>query len=84
MGKAKIFEPLKMGPVELKNRIVMAPMTRNRAANNHEAPTDLHTQYYSQRASGGLIITEGSPVSPAARGYIATAGIYNDAQQAGW
>jgi N-ethylmaleimide reductase len=84
MGKAKIFEPLKMGPVELKNRIVMAPMTRNRAANNHEAPTDLHTEYYSQRASGGLIITEGSPVSPAARGYIATAGIYNDAQQAGW
>jgi len=84
MAKAKLFKPLQIGPVKLKNRIVMAPMTRNRAANDYEAPTELHAKYYSQRASGGLILTEGSPVSPAARGYIATAGIYNDAQEEGW
>lgn len=84
MAKAKLFKPLQIGPVKLKNRIVMAPMTRNRAANDHEAPTELHVKYYSQRASGGLILTEGSPVSPAARGYIAAAGIYNDAQEEGW
>lgn len=84
MAKAKLFKPLQIGPVKLKNRIVMAPMTRNRAANDYEAPTELHAKYYSQRASGGLILTEGSPVSPAARGYIAAAGIYNDAQEEGW
>jgi len=84
MAKAKLFKPLQIGPVKLKNRIVMAPMTRNRAVNDYEAPTELHAKYYSQRASGGLILTEGSPVSPAARGYIATAGIYNDAQEEGW
>jgi len=84
MRKAKLFKPIKIGPVELKNRIVMAPMTRNRAANEHEAPTELHMEYYSQRSSAGLILSEGSPVSPAARGYIATAGIYNDAQEEGW
>jgi N-ethylmaleimide reductase len=84
MKKARLFEPIKVGPIELKNRVVMAPMTRNRAENEHEAPTDIHAKYYSQRASAGLILTEGSPVSAAARGYIATAGIYNDVQEAGW
>lgn len=84
MTKAKLFEPLKVGPLKLKNRIVMAPMTRNRASNQYEAPVDLHAEYYSQRASAGLIITEGSPISREARGYLAAAGIYNDEQEDGW
>ncbi len=59
MSKAKLFEQLQIGPVKVKNRIVMSSMTRNRAANDHEAPTELHVKYYSQRASAGLILTEG-------------------------
>jgi len=84
MKKMKLFEPIEIGPVKLKNRIVMAPMTRNRAPNEYEAPTEIHAEYYSQRSSAGLILSEGSPVSPGARGYIATAGIYNDEQEKGW
>lgn len=80
----KAFEPIQIGPLELKNRICMAPMTRNRADNKYEAPTDLHAEYYSQRASAGLIISEGAPVSKYARGYIYTAGLYNDEQIEGW
>ena len=71
--------------LHLKNRIVMAPMTRSRANNEGKVATDeLHGLYYEQRASAGLIITEGSPVSEQAVGYINTPGIYNDAQVAGW
>jgi N-ethylmaleimide reductase len=69
----------------LKNRIAMAPMTRGRADNLGNIPTEeLHGLYYEQRASAGLIITEGSQVSPKAVGYVNTAGIYSDAQVAGW
>lgn len=71
--------------LDLKNRVVMAPMTRSRASNEGNVPTDeLHGLYYEQRASAGLIITEGSQVSPAAVGYINTPGIYSDAQVEGW
>ncbi len=80
----KIFTPLQIGPVKLNNRLVMAPMTRNRADNVFEAPTDLHVEYYSQRASAGLIISEGSQVSKQGRGYMYTAGIYNEEQVEGW
>jgi len=80
----KIFEPVEIGSLTLKNRIIMAPMTRNRADNKHEGPTDLHTEYYSQRASAGLILSEGAPVSKYARGYIYTAGLYNSEQLKGW
>lgn len=62
----------------------MSPMTRNRANNNSEAPTELHQEYYSQRAGAGLILSEGSPVSRAARGYMWTAGIFNQDQIDGW
>ncbi|MHB0755403.1 alkene reductase [Polaribacter sp. M15] len=69
----------------LKNRIVMAPMTRSRANNEGNYPTeDLQGLYYAQRASAGLIITEGSQVSKEAVGYINTPGIYSDQQIAGW
>lgn len=74
-----------MGDLELPNRVVMAPMTRNRAANDDNAPTeDLHVKYYTQRATAGLMITEGSQVSKRAEGYINTAGMYNRSQIAGW
>jgi N-ethylmaleimide reductase len=73
-----------MGNLKLKNRIVMAPMTRSRANNPENAPTDLHIEYYKQRSSAGLIITEGSQVSQKAVGYINTPGIYSKAQVEGW
>jgi N-ethylmaleimide reductase len=71
--------------INLKNRIVMAPMTRSRADNKGNVPTDeLQGLYYEQRASAGLIITEGSQVSKDAVGYINTPGIYSDEQVEGW
>lgn len=71
--------------IELKNRVVMAPMTRSRADNEGNVPSDeLHGLYYEQRTSAGLIITEGSQVSKAAVGYINTPGIYSDEQVEGW
>ena len=71
--------------ITLKNRIVMAPMTRSRAANDENKPTDeLHGLYYEQRASAGLIITEGSQVSERAVGYVNTPGIHTKAQVEGW
>lgn len=71
--------------LDLKNRVVMAPMTRSRAANDGNIPTeDLHVPYYKQRASAGLIITEGSQVSKQAVGYVNTAGIHTKEQVDGW
>jgi N-ethylmaleimide reductase len=71
--------------INLKNRVVMAPMTRSRADNEGTIPTDeLHGLYYEQHASAGLIITEGSQVSEEAVGYINTAGIYSEEQVEGW
>lgn len=71
--------------INLANRVVMAPMTRSRADNSGNIPTDdLHGLYYEQRASAGLIITEGSQVSNKAVGYIHTAGIHSDEQVEGW
>ncbi|WP_421807238.1 alkene reductase [Flagellimonas sp.] len=71
--------------ISLRNRIVMAPMTRSRAANEDNKPTDeLHGLYYEQRASAGLIITEGSQVSERAVGYVNTPGIHTKAQVEGW
>ena len=71
--------------LSLTNRVVMAPMTRSRADNEGNVPTDeLHGLYYEQRASAGLIITEGAQVSKQAVGYINTPGIYSKAQVDGW
>ena len=79
-----LLQPYKMGTLDLPNRIVMAPMTRNRADNPGLTPMDLHAQYYAQRASAGLIITEGTYVSPRAIGFILVPGLYTDDQVAGW
>jgi len=77
-----LFSPLKLGKVELPNRIFMAPMTRNRAPDN--IANAMMATYYKQRASGGLLITEGSQVSEQAVGYPATPGIYSSEQVQGW
>lgn len=80
-----LLEPIELGNIQLANRVVMAPMTRSRANNEDNAPTqDLHATYYTQRATAGLIITEGSQVSKRAVGYVYTAGIHSEAQIEGW
>ena len=80
----KLFSPLTIGSLTLANRIVMAPLTRNRAKPDGDVPHALNVEYYVQRASAGLIITEGTQISPEGKGYIQTPGIYSDAQVAGW
>jgi len=77
-----IFSPVEVGPYILPNRIFMAPMTRNRAPDN--IANALMAQYYSQRSGAGLIISEGSQISPQAVGYPATPGIFNVSQVLGW
>ncbi|WP_176046939.1 alkene reductase [Burkholderia sp. BCC1644] len=78
-----LFEPLDFGRITLDNRIVMAPMTRSRAGAG-DAPGAVNARYYAQRASAGLIVTEGTQISPQGKGYPFTPGIYSDAQIAGW
>lgn len=79
-----LFSPIQMGPLTLKNRMVMAPMTRDRAAPPDNVPQAMNVLYYAQRASAGLIITEGSQVSQQGMGYPVTPGIHSAAQVAGW
>jgi N-ethylmaleimide reductase len=79
----KLFEPYKLGPITLPNRLVMAPLTRNRAVAGM-VPNPLATEYYGQRASAGLLITEASQVSQQGQGYQDTPGIYSKEQVAGW
>jgi len=78
-----LFAPLKLGNIELPNRIVMAPLTRMRAGAGG-VPTPLNVEYYKQRASAGLIVTEGTAIGAEARGYPAAPGIYTTEQVAGW
>ena len=80
-----LLKPITLaGGLALKNRVWMAPMTRSRADNPSNKPFEIHEKYYTQRASAGLIITEGSQVSKQAVGYINTPGIYSDVQVEGW
>ena len=79
----QLFAPATMGPYQLSNRLVMAPMTRSRAAYDG-SPTDMMTEYYTQRASIGLIISEGTQPSDDGQGYLSTPGIYTDAHIAAW
>ena len=84
MMEQALLKPIKVGPYGLPNRVFMAPMTRSRADNPESAATPLIAEYYAQRASAGLLITEGAQVSKQAVGYINTPGIYNQAQIEGW
>src|SRR6202045_5547827 len=79
----KLLEPYRLGPISLPNRLVMAPLTRNRAGKGL-VPGPLAADYYAQRASAGLLITEASQVSQQGQGYQDTPGIYSKAQIAGW
>ncbi len=79
-----LLKEYKIGDLTLANRVVMAPMTRSRADNPGNVATDLIADYYVQRASAGLIISEGSQISKRAVGYINTPGIYSDEQVEGW
>jgi N-ethylmaleimide reductase len=79
----KLFEPLQMGDFELKNRIVLAPMTRGRAG-AERIPTELMAEYYLQRASAGLLITEATVVSAQGNGWVGSPGIYTDKMVEGW
>src|SRR3984957_8489936 len=83
MSKDIFFTPLRLGAIQLPNRIVMAPLTRMRAGTNN-VPTALNAEYYAQRASAGLIISEGTAVSPQAQGYPSSPGIYTAEQIVGW
>src|SRR6516165_9804050 len=80
----KLLEPFKLGPLALPNRLVMAPLTRNRAVPPGMVPGLLAVDYYGQRASAGLLITEASQVSQQGQGYQDTPGIYSKQQVAGW
>src|ERR1700686_5454539 len=73
-----------LGDLRLRNRVVMAPLTRTRADNPGYVPTDLMRQYYEQRASAGLIISEGVVVKENAKGLHGAPGIYNEEQRAAW
>ncbi len=78
-----LFTPIKLGTYEINNRIIMAPMTRSRA-NDEGVQPDFVAKYYTQRATAGLIITEATNISPMAKGYVRTPGIYNEQQIASW
>ena len=78
----RLLESYRLGPLTLKNRVVMAPMTRSRAP--EQVPGDLNATYYAQRAGAGLIISEGTQVSALGAGYPWTPGIHTDEQAAGW
>lgn len=79
-----LLTPHRLGDLLLKNRVVMAPLTRTRAENPRHVPNDLMVEYYSQRASAGLIITEGTWVSEQAQGWYGVPGIYNEEQGRAW
>lgn len=78
-----LFKPVRLGALELPNSIVMSAMTRSRA-NAADEPSDLHVDYYSQRASAGMIVTEGAQPSADGKGYCRTPGIYTQGQIEGW
>jgi N-ethylmaleimide reductase len=82
-ARGNLFQSVRLGPYQIANRIVMAPLTRSRAGEDG-VPRPLMAEYYAQRASAGLIITEGANISPQGRGYAFTPGLYNDAQVEGW
>ena len=83
MPHEALFQPYQLGPLTLKNRVVMAPLTRSRA-NEEGIPPAYAAQYYAQRASAGLIVSEATNISPQARGYAKTPGIWSEAQVASW
>ncbi|MDR3607932.1 MAG: alkene reductase [Oligoflexia bacterium] len=84
MNPSILFEPFDLRGIQLLNRVVMAPLTRDRATPGTDAPHALNALYYKQRASAGLIISEASQISPTGKGYAWTPGIYSPEQVQGW
>jgi N-ethylmaleimide reductase len=84
MPHETLLSPVTIGNLELPNRIVMAPLARNRASQPGNVPTEMNAHYYAQRAGAGLIVNEPAQISPRGQGGWATPGIYSDAQEAGW
>ncbi|KQW93317.1 alkene reductase [Massilia sp. Root418] len=81
---ANLFDPIKIGDLTLNNRVIMAPLTRARAVGGGRVPNALMAEYYVQRASAGLILSEATAVTPQGVGYADTPGIWSDEQVAGW
>lgn len=79
-----LFDPLSVGDLKLRNRVLMAPLTRMRATPPGDVPNDLMVEYYRQRAGAGLIVSEGTQISPIGKGYMDTPGIHSDEQVEGW
>ena len=79
-----LFQPFRLGDLDLPNRVVMAPLTRNRATHGTDAPNELAVTYYRQRASAGLIVSEATQISQQGQGYVWTPGLYSEAQVEGW
>ena len=79
-----LMQPFRLGDLALPNRVVMAPLTRNRATHGSDVPSDLAATYYRQRSSAGLIVSEGTQVSRQGQGYVWTPGLYSEAQVEGW
>lgn len=79
-----LFQPLQLGNITLKNRIVMPPMTRSRASRPGDVANEMMAAYYAQRATAGLIVSEGTQISEMGKGYAWTPGIYNAQQISGW
>ncbi|MBN3854062.1 alkene reductase [Paraburkholderia sp. Ac-20340] len=84
MQHSEFFKSVALGPYRLKNRIVLPPLTRQRSAREGDVATDLMAAYYRQRASAGLIVSEGTQIEPRGQGYAWTPGIYSADQIAGW
>ena len=84
MNNNTLFTEKKLGRLIIPNRILLAPMTRSRSAQPGDIPTDLMAEYYAQRASAGLIITEATQISAQGKGYSFTPGIYSEEQVNGW
>ncbi len=79
-----LFTPFRIGDIAVSNRVVMAPLTRNRATHGNDAPNALNVEYYRQRAGAGLIISEATQISQQGQGYAWTPGMYTAEQVAGW
>ena len=84
MSNQPLFTPYRMGDLDLPNRIVMAPLTRMRAQPDDHVPTTLQAEYYAQRASAGLIITEATAISQEGFGWADTPGLWTEEQVRGW
>src|SRR3978361_1547297 len=81
---SKLFDPIRVGDLELPNRVIMAPLTRSRAGGGGRVPNALMAQYYAQRASAGLILSEATSVTPMGVGYADTPGLWSAEQVEGW